>query len=145
MGFLDKLNPVSAIADAATSIIGSFKLAPAQQVKAEEAIRKAALEAMRLQQEREAALIKEQGAVIRAETQSGSWLASNWRPIVMLTLTSMVVMYWMGWSQPNLPSERVGDLLQIVRWGLSGYVVGRSGEKIAQTVMTGLSNRKGGQ
>ena len=143
MGLLSALNPISAVTDAATKIIGSFKLAPAQQVKAEAAIREAALEAMRLQQEREAALVKEQGAIIRAEVGKGSWLTANWRPITMLTLTGLIVAHWMGWSAPNLPAGEVEDLLDIVKIGIGGYVVGRSGEKIAE-VLRGARSGKGG-
>lgn len=66
---------------------------------------------------------------------SGSSLQKNWRPIVMLAF-SFVVLYEyfiskiFGLPSSNLP-ERFFDLLEL---GIGGYVIGRSAEKIAETV-----------
>lgn len=67
--------------------------------------------------------------IITAEAQGESWLQRNWRPTVMLTLTGLVVAHWLGWTAPNLPEDQVLMLLEIVKIGLGGYVVGRSVEK----------------
>ena len=141
MGVLDALNPISSVATAARAVIGAFKLDPEKQVEAEMAIRDAELEGMRLQQERETNLLNQQSKTIRAEIGKGSWLTANWRPIVMLTLTGLIVAHWMGWSAPNLPTGEVEDLLDIVKIGLGGYVVGRTGEKIAQVLTGGKGGR----
>ena len=68
--------------------------------------------------------------IIIAEAQGGSWLQNSWRPITMLTFTSLVVMHWLGFTAENLPEDQVIALLEIVKVGLAGYVLGRSGEKI---------------
>ena len=75
-----------------------------------------------------------QGAVkiITAEAQGESPLQRNWRPIVMLTLSGLVVAHWLGWTAPNLPEDQVLVLLDIVKIGLGGYVVGRSAEKVVR-------------
>lgn len=75
-----------------------------------------------------------QGAVkiITAEAQGESSLQRNWRPVVMLTLTGLVVAHWLGWTAPNLPEDQVLMLLDIVKIGLGGYVVGRSAEKVVR-------------
>lgn len=70
--------------------------------------------------------------VIIAEAQGGSWLQRSWRPITMLTFTVLIVAHWLGWTAPNLPPEQVMMLLDIVKIGLGGYVVGRSLEKAAK-------------
>ena len=75
--------------------------------------------------------IDAQKEVIVAEAKSESWVTRNWRPVTMLTFTGLVVMYWLGWTAPNLSQEEVLALLEIVKYGLSGYVVGRSAEKVA--------------
>ncbi len=68
--------------------------------------------------------------IIIAEAQGGSWLQQSWRPITMLTFTALVVAHWLGFTAENLPEEQVLSLLEIVKVGLAGYVLGRSGEKI---------------
>jgi len=70
--------------------------------------------------------------IIVAEAQSGSWLAQNWRPITMLTFVALIVAHWLGFTPQNMPETQVMALLEIVKVGLGGYVLGRSGEKIAK-------------
>lgn len=76
--------------------------------------------------------LEEQSNVIRAEINGDSWLQRNWRPIVMLVFTGLVVAHWLGWTAPNLTDGEVLSLLDIVKVGLGGYVVGRSAEKVAK-------------
>jgi len=73
-------------------------------------------------------------AIIVAEASSGNWLASNWRPITMLTFVTLIVLHWLGFTSENLPEAQVLSLLEIVKVGLGGYVLGRSGEKIAKAM-----------
>ena len=75
--------------------------------------------------------ISEQAASIREEAR-GNWLQRSWRPIVMLVFTLIIL----AGTFLNLPiladTSRFWDLLEI---GLGGYVVGRSGEKVAGTIL----------
>ena len=70
--------------------------------------------------------------VIIAEAQGGSWIQRSWRPITMLTFTGLIVAHWLGFTPENLPKEQVMALLDIVKIGLGGYVIGRSAEKVAK-------------
>lgn len=70
--------------------------------------------------------LESQVAVIKAEVQSESWLTRSWRPIVMLTLTSIIVLYWFGLGPEEIPP----DLWLVIQLGLGGYTVGRSAEKV---------------
>jgi len=72
--------------------------------------------------------------IIVAETQSESWLTRNWRPLVMMDLMALVTAYWLGWTAPNITQDAVLALLEIVKYGLSGYIVGRSIEKTAPSL-----------
>ncbi|WNZ54798.1 3TM-type holin [Microbulbifer sp. MKSA007] len=67
--------------------------------------------------------------VITAEASGESWLQRNWRPVTMLTFVGLIVFHWLGWTAPNLSEEQTLVLLEIVKIGLGGYVVGRSAEK----------------
>jgi len=81
--------------------------------------------------------LKEAGSIIRAEANSQSWLARNWRPMLMCLFGAIVANNYIIFPYINmffpehavlLPvPENLWDLLKI---GVGGYVVGRSGEKI---------------
>lgn len=92
--------------------------------------------------EYEKTLIESQAAVIQTEAKSDSFLAKNWRPIVMLVFTGLIVARWCGWSAPNLSEAEAMKLWDIIQFGLSGYVVGRSVEKIAPTVISAIKDKK---
>ena len=72
--------------------------------------------------------------IVLAEAQ-GSWLQRNWRPLLMVTFAGLVVAHWFGLTAPNIPESVQNSLLNIVMVGVGGYVVGRSGEKIADCVI----------
>lgn len=73
-------------------------------------------------------------SIVKAEAASDNWLASSWRPVVMLTFAGLIVARWFGWAAPNLSEAEYLKLWSIVEFGLGGYVVGRSVEKIAPSV-----------
>ena len=64
------------------------------------------------------------------------WLQRSWRPITMLTFLVLVCLDAFGWLAFRL-SDQAWVLLQI---GLGGYVIGRSGEKIAQPVIKAMKD-----
>ena len=68
--------------------------------------------------------------IVLAEAQGG-WLQRNWRPLLMVTFAGLIVAHWFGFTAPNIPESVQNSLLNIVMVGVGGYVVGRSGEKIA--------------
>lgn len=68
-------------------------------------------------------------AIILAEAKGESWLQRNWRPILMLFFAGLVGAHWLGYSAPNLSEAERLALLEIVKLGISGYIVGRSVEK----------------
>lgn len=68
--------------------------------------------------------------IVNSEAKSEHWIVASWRPLVMLSLTALVIVDSFGWLANPLSGE-AWLLLQI---GLGGYVVGRSGEKIAKTI-----------
>lgn len=79
--------------------------------------------------EQEAKKLNAQAEIIVAEAKSGSWLTRTWRPLTMLTFTSLIVAHWLGFTAENLSESQVIALLDIVKVGLGGYVIGRSVEK----------------
>jgi len=71
-----------------------------------------------------------QANVIMAEANGDSWLQRNWRPLVMMDFGLLVTAHWLGFTPENLSELQVLALLDIVKVGLGGYVVGRSAEKV---------------
>jgi hypothetical protein len=81
---------------------------------------------------------EKQADIIIAEAQSEHKLTAQWRPITMLVFVIIIAnnylvypylsLFWIEAPLLELPP----DLWQLLKIGLGGYVVGRSGEKIAQ-------------
>lgn len=76
--------------------------------------------------------------IIKTEAQSQHWLAAIWRPIVMLTFCGLIVARWFGWAAPALSEAEYLKLWSIVEFGLGGYVIGRSVEKVAPSIAGAL-------
>lgn len=85
------------------------------------------------------ALVNAQAGVVEAEAKSDSWLAANWRPILMLTFTFIVAMNYAvlpmaGWFGAKVvPLVLPPDMWALLKIGIGGYIVGRSGEKIVRS------------
>lgn len=109
------------------------KLIPDPEEKA-----KAKAKLLELQQAGELKELEAAMSVITAEAKSEHWLTSAWRPITMLTFVAIVAnnfilypylsLFWESAPVLDTP-EQLWNLLQI---GIGGYLVGRSGEKIAK-------------
>jgi hypothetical protein len=78
----------------------------------------------------ETGMLEAKSKIVHAEASSKHWLTANWRPITMLTFLTLVVGDSLGW----LPNELRAEAWVLLEIGLGGYVIGRSGEKIAKTM-----------
>lgn len=74
-------------------------------------------------------LLKAQSNIITAEAKGDSWLQRNWRPITMITFLILICLDSFGILANPLPP----DAWTVLKIGLGGYIVGRSGEKIVKT------------
>jgi len=90
--------------------------------------------------ENEEKLENMRGQIVLAEANSGSWLTSTWRPLLMMIIVSIIALNYLIFPlisltlgvplEIDLPSE----LWTLLNIGVGGYVVGRSGEKITETI-----------
>lgn len=85
--------------------------------------------------EYEKQLLQGQIDIVKAEAQGESYLQRNWRPITMLVFLSLVVADQTGLLAFRL-AEEAWALLQL---GMGGYVVGRSVEKVAPSIIDAVS------
>jgi len=75
--------------------------------------------------------------IVNSEAQSEHWVTATWRPIVMLTFTGLVVSRYFGVSPEGMTPADHENLWNLLQLGLGGYVLGRSGEKIAKIIKNG--------
>ena len=122
---------IPALAPILSRVAGNLFPDPEAKAKAEAEM---ALALMANQKELEQAAAN----IIKAEASSTNWLASSWRPVVMLTFAGLIVARWFGWAAPNLSEAEYLKLWSIVELGLGGYVIGRSAEKIIPGVAEAL-------
>lgn len=71
-----------------------------------------------------------QAEVMKTE-MTGNWLQRSWRPLVMLAFAAVVVI---GAFYPIPYIETDHQFWNLLELGLGGYVVGRSVEKVADSV-----------
>lgn len=117
------MKPITDVVNAISRVINGVTL-PVREKKELQA------EILRLVYEREREMIEAQAGVIQVEV-AGNWLQRSWRPLVML-IFAVIVLIGTFTSLPMLAdTSRFWDLLEI---GLGGYVVGRSGEKMAGAI-----------
>lgn len=122
---------IPALAPIVGQIVGSLFPDPTEKAKAEaEALR----QLLAHQGEIEAAAAK----VIQTEAASTHWLAANWRPLAILVFCGLIVARWFGWAAPNLSEAEYLKLWSIVEFGLGGYVIGRSVEKVAPSIASAM-------
>ena len=125
---------IPALAPILGKVVGNLFPDPEQKAKAEAEMMKALLAH---QAEIEGAAAK----IIQTEAASQHWLAANWRPLTMIVFVCLIVARWFGWAAPNLSEAEYVKLWSIVEFGLGGYVVGRSVEKIAPSIADAMRKR----
>ena len=85
--------------------------------------------------ELESQVIKAKQNIIVAEAQSQSWLASNWRPILMLLFGIIIANNYILYPYLSLffdaapKLEIPPDMWDLLKLGVGGYIAGRSVEK----------------
>ncbi len=117
-------DPITAALNLGGQLIDRLWPDPAQRDQARLAL-------MEMAQKGELAEFTGRAEIVKTEAASSHWLAANWRPLLMLVFGGLIVARWFGWAAPNLSEAEYLKLWSIVEFGLGGYVVGRSVEKIA--------------
>jgi hypothetical protein len=82
-------------------------------------------------------IVAAQSDVLKAEIQGASALQRNWRPILMLTIVAIIANNYIVFPYLSMFTDKAvllelpDHLYQLMKIGVGGYIVGRSGEKIA--------------
>ena len=80
--------------------------------------------------------------VVIAEASSPYALTSCWRPLLMLVLSLMVIAYFLGFTTPNVltpmpENSAIGQLFELLKIGVMGYMPLRSFDKLVQQLNIG--------
>ena len=98
----------------------------------------AKLRLLELQQSGELEELKQAGSIIAAEAKSQHWIVAAWRPITMLTFTAIIANnyilapYILMFFDQDVTLDLPPHLWELLKIGLGGYVLGRSGEKMVK-------------
>ncbi len=126
-----------------TAVVGAIASIVDKIIPDPAAAAEAKLKLLELEQRGILTPLLEASKIIVAEAQAGG-IAARWRPIVMLTFTALIVARWLGFSAPGISQDEIMKLWNIVEFGLGGYVVGRSGEKMVSVAAQAYVNAKTG-
>lgn len=120
---MKEVGPISSVVEKIGGLVDRLTL-PAREKRQLE------VELLRCVREWEQELIQARAALLKEEAR-GNWLQRSWRPLVMLTFAVIILIGTFTNVSILSDTSRFWDLLEI---GLGGYVVGRSGEKMAEAV-----------
>lgn len=125
---------IAGIFKPATELIDELHTSEEERLQAKSHLLDVQAAAMQKVFEYETELIDSRGEIVRAEASSKHWLTANWRPITMLTFLGLVVARWFGYEAEGLTQADYDALYNLISIGIGGYIIGRSGEKIAETI-----------
>ncbi|MBU2492677.1 MAG: holin family protein [Bacteroidetes bacterium] len=124
------LNFLSGIVKPVTDLIDNITTTDEERERLKNELTKIENEFLGKALEYEGKLLESQSKIIEAEAKGHSWLQRNWRPITMLTFLALVICDSFG-----LLSFRLNDeAWTLLQFGIGGYVVGRTGEKIVDKI-----------
>ena len=124
------LEGISSIVKPVTSLIDDFTLTKEEKLRIQTQVtsmeNKMALQMLDYERE----LFKSRADIVKAEAQSKNFITSGWRPITALIFVILVVMD----QFQLLPKPINPEFWVVIKIMIGGYVVGRSGEKVAKTI-----------
>lgn len=86
----------------------------------------------------QAAQTAAQSNIVIAEAKGEDRLQRDWRPITMIGFLVLLFLYWFGIEPHNVTQATIDQVFGLLKIGMGGYIVGRSGEKIAASVVQTL-------
>lgn len=91
----------------------------------------------------ETRLLDSQTKIVESETKGESWLQRNWRPSLMVMCMFIIFNNYLLVPYFGLPTATLDDHIWIlIEMGVTGYVAGRSLEKITDKLAPVLLSKK---
>lgn len=132
MSFLNAIPIIGDLVKGGIDIIKKAVPDKDKQKELEYALKELALDAENKIREKE---LEAQKEIIVSEAKSESWIARNWRPLIMLLFgviiaNNYIINPWLSeLFRINVMMNIPPDMWGLLKIGLGGYVVGRSVEK----------------
>ena len=139
---------VAGILKPGVAIVDEFKFSGEEKAQWMAALKQIEENVTRSVLDYEATIIQTRASIIIAEAKGDTWLQKNWRPGLMAILGFILtwnyaiapILTWislMFGGPAVVVLEFPVDFWGVLKLGLGGYIVGRSGEKIAATLASG--------
>ena len=83
-------------------------------------------------------LVQEQASIIKAEATGSSWIQRSWRPLLMMLIIFIIFNnfvlfpYLTAFGLKAVALQLPAWMPELMKIGVGGYVIGRSGEKVVQ-------------
>lgn len=91
----------------------------------------------------ESTLLEQQSNLVLTEAKGESWLQRNWRPILMMICMYIVFSNYILSPYFGIPMLTLDEhIWNLIEMGVTGYVAGRSLEKISENIGAFLINPK---
>ncbi len=88
-------------------------------------------------------LLESQSKIVEAEAKGDSWLQRNWRPMLMVICMFIMLNNYVLVPYFNIPVATLDDhIWRLMEMGVTGYVAGRSLEKISENLGPVLQNTR---
>jgi Holin of 3TMs, for gene-transfer release len=89
----------------------------------------------------ESKLLESQSKIIESEAKGDSWLQRNWRPLLMVICMFIILNNYVLVPYFGIPVAVLDDhIWTLMEMGVTGYVAGRSLEKISENLGPVLQN-----
>ena len=132
--------PFQGILDGAADIISKFVKDPNAALAAQVQLANLTNQGNMAILQADQAFATAQAQVIAGEEKEG-WLAANWRPILMLVFTTIVANNYLFAPWFHAPVLQLPpDMWDLMKLGVTGYVVGRSAEKLLPDVASSVAS-----
>lgn len=88
-------------------------------------------------------LLDNQTKIVEAEVKGFSWLQNNWRPLLMMVCIYIIFNNYVLVPYFKIPMVILdNNIWNLMEMGVTGYVAGRSLEKISENLGSSLFNSK---
>jgi hypothetical protein len=88
-------------------------------------------------------LLESQSKIVESEAKGDSWLQRNWRPMLMVICMFIMLNNYVLVPYFNIPVATLDDhIWRLMEMGVTGYVAGRSLEKISENLGPVLQNTR---
>jgi hypothetical protein len=135
--------PFSDVIKSVGGIIDQFHTSDTEKLAAQKALVELQMTFQGKMLDADSEFVKAQAGVVTAEAQSQSWMARNWRPMLMLVFTYIIAHNYVIAPLFHIQSVPIpADMWELLRIGMGGYIAGRSLEKIAPAIANAITDAK---